>query len=104
MRKTAVGRESVSVRVSGVETRRAAPFRVEIVQGGMPLENRSLDAAPRVVYSFGLWEGPISIGNVGPRDMFVALLKREHLLQANMVYVAIIHDEGSPAKYGRGPF
>ena len=82
----------------------ALPFRVEIVQGGTLLENNGLDGALRMVYSIGLWEGPVSIGNVGPRDMFVALLKREHLLQANMVYVAIIHDEGSPAKYGRGPF
>ena len=53
----------------------ALPFRVEIVQGGTLLENSGLDAALRMVYSIGLWEGPVSIGNVGPRDMFVALLK-----------------------------
>ena len=52
-----------------------SPFRVEIVQGGTVLENSGLDAALRVVYLIGLWEGPVSIGNVGPRDMFVALLK-----------------------------
>ena len=51
------------------------PFRVEIVQGGTLLENNGLDGALRMVYSIGLWEGPVSIGNVGPRDMFVALLK-----------------------------
>ena len=51
------------------------PFRVEIVQGRTLLENSGLDGALRMVYSIGLWEGPVSIGNVGPRDMFVALLK-----------------------------
>ena len=35
--------------------------------------------------------------NVGPRDMFVARLERRTFLtQANMVNVAINHDEGSP--------